>query len=261
MKLSTLNLFRGIIGNTDGKESVHQEDRTYMQKRWKCSNGAHAGILAPARLRKIDVRRYCLPCSEEAGVLVERTCPSKEKERARKKENQRKKQMRRKQTQAQKKVADRQARARKQYEREHVAGIHVPSHFQKVCESPVVAEALECLERKRPIVKVRRRRSSSHTSGHAAPWTGRVVLTLPVSCTWGQLAVIVAHEIAHICCADEEWHGAAWKSMFLAILEEAYGLETTWPVKNGKPATIGAAHSSFETMMDKGLGNKPPTFP
>lgn len=49
-------------------------------KRYTCPT-CGTGILAPSRLRKIDVRRYCLPCSEEAGVLVERTCPSRERER------------------------------------------------------------------------------------------------------------------------------------------------------------------------------------
>jgi hypothetical protein len=212
-------------------------------------------------MRKIDVRRYCLPCSERAGVLVERTCPSQERERSLRKENRRKKQTRQKQTEAQKKIAARKARAQRQFDRERVLGIHVPSHFQRVCESPCVARALELLERNRPTVKVRRRQSSAHTSGHAALWTGRVVLTLPEPCTWGQLAVIVAHEIAHVCCADEEWHGAAWRAMFLEILAEAYGLAATWPVKNGKPATIYDAHCAFEKMMDEGLGNPVPTSP
>lgn len=232
-----------------------------MKKRWTCPNGDHPGVLAPARLRKIDVRRYCLPCSEEAGVLVERSCPSKERERARRKENRRKKGARRRKTEAQKKLSARRARAQRRYEREHVLGIHVPSHFQQVCESPCVARALEILERRRPTVKVRRRRSSGHTSGHAAPWTGHVVLTLPEKCSWGQLTVIVAHEIAHVCCADEEWHGAAWRAMFLEVLAEVYGLQTTWPVKNGKPVTIYDAHCAFEKMMDEGLGNAPPQRP
>jgi len=230
-----------------------------MKKRWICPNGVHAGVLAPARLRKIDVRRYCLPCSEEAGILVERSCPSQERERARRKENRRKKQTRQKKTEAEKKMAARQARAQRQYDREHVLGIYVPSHFQQVCDSPCVARSLELLERNRPVVKIRRRRSSVHTSGHAAPWTGRVVLTLPEKCSWGQLSIIVAHEIAHVCCADEEWHGTAWRSMFLEILEEAYGLKTTWPLKDAKPATIYEAHCAFEKMMDDGLGNPPPT--
>lgn len=46
---------------------------------WKCPTGKHLGVKAPQRLRRIDVRRYCLPCSEAAGVLVERTCAARER--------------------------------------------------------------------------------------------------------------------------------------------------------------------------------------
>jgi hypothetical protein len=47
--------------------------------RWTCSEDGHPGILAPSRLRKVDVRRYCWRCSEAAGVLVERTAPAVER--------------------------------------------------------------------------------------------------------------------------------------------------------------------------------------
>jgi hypothetical protein len=43
-----------------------------MNRIWRCPDATHAGVRAPARLRKIDVRRYCLACSEREGVLVER---------------------------------------------------------------------------------------------------------------------------------------------------------------------------------------------
>ena len=42
-------------------------------RRWlcpKCSSGKNA----PERMRKDDVRRFCLACSEKTGRLVERTC-------------------------------------------------------------------------------------------------------------------------------------------------------------------------------------------
>jgi len=44
-------------------------------KRWKCPE-CDSGKLAPTRPRRNDVRRYCLPCSERTGYLVERTCPA-----------------------------------------------------------------------------------------------------------------------------------------------------------------------------------------
>lgn len=49
--------------------------------RWVCPS-CSTGRLAPSRLRKIDVRRYCLPCSERTGLLVEMTAPSLDAKRA-----------------------------------------------------------------------------------------------------------------------------------------------------------------------------------
>lgn len=43
-------------------------------RRWTCPKGEHPGQNAPGRLRKKDLRRYCLPCSIAAGELVERVC-------------------------------------------------------------------------------------------------------------------------------------------------------------------------------------------
>lgn len=49
--------------------------------RWQCpieGEGSHGGVNAPSRLRRIDIRRYCLPCSQTKGVLVERVQPAKQ---------------------------------------------------------------------------------------------------------------------------------------------------------------------------------------
>jgi hypothetical protein len=226
-----------------------------MKKRWDCPNGVHAGVLAPAKMRRIDVRRYCLACSEKTGVLVERTCPAKEREQAKRKETRRKKGERRADGDREKKIANARARTRRRHERENVLGLHVPSHFYRVCrQTSMVVRTLETLERPMPTVKVRRRHSGTYTTGHAYTASARVVLTVPTECTWGKLAVIVAHEVAHVCTADEEHHGPAWRNMFLAILEKVYGLKTTWPVKEGKSVPYHDAHSAFEKMIDGGLG-------
>jgi len=50
-------------------------------KRWVCPL-CGSGKLAPSRPRKDDTRRFCLPCSEKTGRLVERTCPALDKERS-----------------------------------------------------------------------------------------------------------------------------------------------------------------------------------
>lgn len=55
-----------------------------MNTRWKCLI-CNAGVLAPTKPRKNDVRRYCLKCSKETGFLVERVAPTLEKKRELKK--------------------------------------------------------------------------------------------------------------------------------------------------------------------------------
>lgn len=49
-------------------------------RNWKCPR-CERGVRAPVRPRKDDVRRYCLPCSQSTGRLVERVCPTNERER------------------------------------------------------------------------------------------------------------------------------------------------------------------------------------
>lgn len=53
---------------------------TTKNTRWKCPT-CNGGLLAPTRPRLNDVRRYCLPCSAKAGVLVQRIAPALEKQR------------------------------------------------------------------------------------------------------------------------------------------------------------------------------------
>ena len=50
------------------------------QRRWVCPK-CQSAKLAPSKPRKKDTRRFCLPCSEETGFLVERTCPALDRER------------------------------------------------------------------------------------------------------------------------------------------------------------------------------------
>jgi len=43
--------------------------------RWNCPNGC-PGVLGPSRPRMNNICRYCLPCSQTAGILVERGAPA-----------------------------------------------------------------------------------------------------------------------------------------------------------------------------------------
>jgi len=53
---------------------------TTKNRRWLCPY-CNNGKMAPSRLRKIDVRRFCLPCSEKGGLLIERISPALSKKK------------------------------------------------------------------------------------------------------------------------------------------------------------------------------------
>src|SRR4051812_9740514 len=50
--------------------------------RWECPHGLHPAVLGSTRPTKNATVRFCLPCSLDEGVLVERTAPALERQRA-----------------------------------------------------------------------------------------------------------------------------------------------------------------------------------
>jgi len=44
---------------------------------WRCPE-CGSGVRAPSKLRKLDVRRWCLECSSKSTVLIERFCVARE---------------------------------------------------------------------------------------------------------------------------------------------------------------------------------------
>ena len=50
-------------------------------KLWRCPDCGNQKR-APGKPRRNDVRRFCLPCSQRTGYMVERVCPTLEKKRA-----------------------------------------------------------------------------------------------------------------------------------------------------------------------------------
>ena len=49
-------------------------------KLWRCPDCGNQKR-APGKPRRNDVRRFCLPCSQRTGYMVERVCPTLEKKR------------------------------------------------------------------------------------------------------------------------------------------------------------------------------------
>jgi len=57
--------------------------KSVARVRWECPT-CGAGVLAATKPRRNNIARYCLPCSGKAGVLVERLCPTLERQRKQK---------------------------------------------------------------------------------------------------------------------------------------------------------------------------------
>jgi len=60
-------------------------------KRYVCPRECGNNCLAPDRMASDDVRRFCLPCSEETGKMVERVCPARERAKKKRAEARREK--------------------------------------------------------------------------------------------------------------------------------------------------------------------------
>lgn len=211
--------------------------------RWECPHGLHPGVLASSRPRKNATARYCLPCSEEAGVLVERTAPALERKRNAK-------------------AAVREQRAQAQRENEQRA--RELAHKVPVIDAAgneLVLDAGELLARawktrelrsqqrdawrhsKRlpPVPELVVRRGTERAqrarinmergdpirlrdamSGHAAYAGDRIVVTCGPGLGEEWLRAIMVHEAAHAACPLDTRHGARWRSAYVRAVRELY---------------------------------------
>lgn len=163
------------------------------QARWKCPQ-CDAGILAPTKPRKDDVRRYCLPCSSKNGRLVERIAPALEAKREQRAESTREK------------VRHKRQVARRRAE---------PAKLQERCDA--IRERIIHAEAERiwklmadwhkgkplPRIELVRGRDWGRTGGHAWWSSGRIQVRIdPTQNEWRSkwTWAILAHELAHIAC-------------------------------------------------------------
>jgi hypothetical protein len=179
--------------------------------RWECPNGCGA-VMGPRRPRKDDVRRYCLPCSEESGRLVERVAPVVEKERKAAAER------------AAKKRAARAARIRERKNKYTARGpspvmvfpdaagvehsVNIPKEVLRVAKRMKIHKRLGSVQ----VIRRTRSRGPNGIGGlcypHGAPngptgWRvgeGRAHITVSVypGASYERLCALIAHEVAHI---------------------------------------------------------------
>jgi hypothetical protein len=197
--------------------------------RWECPNGLHPGVLGSTRPPRDSVVRYCWPCSQESGRLVERIAPALETKRA---------------AGAQRSAAKRSAKA----DRDRAAAIAAVSAPVTDSDEPLrvdkVLSEIWALPTRRaegaqviPELAVRRG-TKSHTSGHCH-YGGRIVVTVGRVDTASAVATViheVAHEVAYQ-AGKRRWlkgqaekrsagtgHGSLFKSIFRSLVTDYTGV-------------------------------------
>jgi len=204
-----------------------------VNKIWRCPK-CETGIRAPERLRKIDVRRYCLDCSAKAGVLVERTVPSRDAERERAKLLRKEHEIKAREKQAAKRVAYEQtergeleAFARRALKLEAFETVHdrvLPFQIRLAGKRPEVTEP-------------RTRVLADGTQVHDTVTYGGYRPSMSTGHAYGKRRFVVTagtdpydarttilHEIAH-CAAGYQGgpHGDGWRSVFASAVRELTG--------------------------------------
>ncbi len=189
-----------------------------MNKRWQCPTGEHEGVLAPSKMRKDDVRRFCFPCSTKTGRLVARTCPSLEKERAAKQEA--------RQTKAKQTRATARTRAEQVQEatraRETVGNSHLPTVAKKFWAA--LTEHPKAKRRFGPMPNLSLRRSARHDyyTGHA--WGSHAVTMTLGRVDEARALTVVLHELAH-CAMPGHGHDMLWRQVFRDTAMKLWGVE------------------------------------
>lgn len=191
--------------------------------RWECPNGIHPAVLGSTRPLMDSTVRYCLPCSEEAGRLVERVAPALHRKRAAKAAT------------AQRKRGERSAREREaKREREvlvvrevdgSLGEVDIPKTLERMIRLPVLRDLAEraCpYERLRaPVVTLRRSQDKPYTSGHAPYYSWRFVVTAAADPQRIEFEEVLLHELVHL-LIPEHRHDARFRSLLVLAAREVW---------------------------------------
>lgn len=186
--------------------------------RWKCPR-CGSGKLLGMRPRVNATDRFCLPCSEETGTLVERVCPVLETQREK----------------AAAKAAEKQKQKRLREAGKYVVnGVDLRKELSRLWR---IAQRIEPrLGKQSPPTLTIHRSKRWGTSGRA--WTSSFALTkgkggavyrgprihLTCGTNLGTMLYVFAHEVAHhVATARGAWssHGDTFKAAEAEMLQEA----------------------------------------
>lgn len=191
---------------------------------WKCPNGDHAGKRAPGRMRLEDIRRFCIPCSVSAGVLVRRVCPAAAKVSSSSKSRSASKQRTRRRAKARPRAAAKQ----RQRAREVIDGIDVAREVTRVWAHALRLHGSRMWVQQTPILTVTRS-NATHTSGFANT-SNRIHLTIGDQCTRFDLCSLIAHEVGHHMIGFHEDHNDRFWTGLVELILEAYSCTPTAPL-------------------------------
>lgn len=193
--------------------------------RWTCPR-CESGVLASSAPRRNAIVRYCLPCSEDAGSLVERTCPALDAQR-RAKEQQRLAKAKRKRTSAatrraaNKRQSGRRA-AKVKAAREEVAG-DLHEELKRIWPIALKYSPRDDVPEAVPELGLYTR-TGSHTSGYAS-WDDdhRMHVSVGVNDDVAGAYGTLAHEAAHLVQNRDGVHDRGFWVILIDIVHEAYG--------------------------------------
>lgn len=189
-----------------------------MAVRWECPSGKHPGVLGSERPRKNSVVRYCLRCSEDTGVLVERTAPALERKRAAKTASSAEREKA-------KRVREREREA-KRYIVTSVDGetLDLRAEMEVIFRTPEVRARAKQDGRSgrwRPTLGVHRRRDS-YVTGRAWPFEDRIHLSVGNALA-ASIRETLLHEVVHAVLPHDEWHGSIFRAALCRAARELWG--------------------------------------
>lgn len=184
-------------------------------RRWVCPS-CQSGVLAPERPRRDDTRRYCLACSTKSGRLVERTCPTLDRQRGLRAET-----LRYQRTVA-KTTAERQAR-----EQRTVAGIDLHDEARRFWRLPSLVEARRASWRTPgrialPTIEWRRDRTGMKSWTSGTCWTQHQRIVITIGYSPADAVEVVLHELVHAALPLREKHGPLFRSTLASAAREAF---------------------------------------
>lgn len=218
--------------------------------RWECPNGLHPGVLGSTRPLANSTVRFCLPCSEAAGVLVRRVAPALERKRAatslavREKREQQRELARRAKAEAllvpvidrdgEEFILDAGELLKEAWRTEELRDRQRESWPWRSKFPPVPRLVIRRGGRDagRPAMRVREGgvrqgsrpiRERDALSGHAKYSGERIVLTVRPGLGHEWLRAIIVHEAAHAACPVGVHHGDRWQGAYWRAVCELYG--------------------------------------